>query len=797
MHASGFPSRPKVGHWHSGSFSDRERPVAARMTLRAGGGTRRTLHLQSLIPSAKSLPCAQCDEAPTHNLNSNANNNDSADGRVFQHHLISCAVAKQNHLLHCTEATDTISVNNKVEGTHVIHLSELFLHATDRTCKNSELKAARNYTDDDVKLGPSWDACLEIGSNSFPSQLYTQHSYSVFKGADIHSLLRPFPHHLSQSLEGVRLESCTAAALSIVGVYDGRRLNKIHIYLDGSGGSKKSERQDDSESSPVPTWGFCAIGEDEGGHFLYVGALAGAVIFDPEHPHYIGAEAIDGTVSMAAEMSAMCWSILWTIQSRRNFDTTTFAYWYEYTSVAGIAFQHFQSSSQVMLADYLRNLAILLSNVMSVHHFHVHGHSGHPWNELADKLCDAVGCKHAHKSVDSAHAFANFRFPVAPSSHDVHWMSLAGLASERLVEYPPGLTTDGTLDLKNLEINHYLPAQIIAGHVDAERNSGLSAINTQPVRLRLLGHNALTLKSYRKFTIAFAQIEQKGYHLAGFQESRKQKTGKHYVVDKYTDNRSIACHSCAMPNGSLGCSILISASRPFFYHGRTKVRVTTDDVIVHTSDPRRLIVIITTAVCRFAVASLHAPDQSHDECLTWWRDTTALFSHDLKHIAKIVFIDSNITLPSVWDLREPNHVDKKSMPSNVLNAGIFDELIHSAGLWVPAALPSSWREPDETLSDRLDVYSRSDRGAVDRFLSPFPYGGTQCDCERACCGCRSLRSSICTAFQSNCIVFALSILFLLGVHVDLVFLCKKKGLIYIYIYIYILCSQLFCVLQLE
>jgi hypothetical protein len=32
------------------------------------------------------------------------------------------------------------------------------------------------------------------------------------------------------------------------------------------------------------------------------------------------------------------------------------------------------------------------------------------------------------------------------------------------------------------------------------------------------------------------------------------------------------------------------------------------------------------------------------------------------------------------------------MPSNVLNAGIFDELIHSAGLWVPAALPSSWRE---------------------------------------------------------------------------------------------------------
>ena len=274
-------------------------------------------------------------------------------------------------------------------------------------------------------------------------------------------------------------------------------------------------------------------------------------------------------------------------------------------------------------------------------------------------------------------------------------MSLAGLASERLVEYPPGLTTDGSLDLKNLEINHYLPAQIIAGHVDAERNSGLSAINTQPVRLRLrlLGHNALTLKSYRKFTIAFAQIEQRRLSsgwLPRVARSKKLVSITWLISIPATDQLLVIAVLCRTAPWVVRS--LFRPRAPFFYHGRTKVRVTTDDVIVHTSDPRRLIVIITTAVCRFAVASLHAPDQSHDECLTWWRDTTALFSHDLKHIAKIVFIDSNITLPSVWDLREPNHVDKKSMPSNVLNAGIFDELIHSAGRWVPAALPSSWRE---------------------------------------------------------------------------------------------------------
>ena len=144
-----------------------------------------------------------------------------------------------------------------------------------------------------------------------------------------------------------------------------------------------------------------------------------------------------------------------------------------------------------------------------------------------------------------------------------------------------------------------------------------------------------------------------------------------FLKDKRTGNGTIVIHSAAMPNGTLGCTICISTSRVFFIKGRSKIRIKKEDVVTHTSDPRRLVVIVTTAVCQFAVASLHAPDQTNDNVVKWWADTTDIFQSDVKEMPKIVFMDANITMPEVWALRGFVLDDTKNLPSNSSNSHVF------------------------------------------------------------------------------------------------------------------------------
>lgn len=130
-------------------------------------------------------------------------------------------------------------------------------------------------------------------------------------------------------------------------------------------------------------------------------------------------------------------------------------------------------------------------------------------------------------------------------------------------------------------------------------------------------------------------------------------------------------------------------SRIFFIKGRSKIRIKKDDVVTHTSDPRRLVVIVTTAVCQFAVASLHAPDQTNDNVVKWWADTTDIFQSDLKEMPKTVFMDANITMPEVWALRDFVLDDTKNLPSNSSNSHVFKRWVDDVRLWMPAA--SSWK----------------------------------------------------------------------------------------------------------
>ena len=198
-----------------------------------------------------------------------------------------------------------------------------------------------------------------------------------------------------------------------------------------------------------------------------------------------------------------------------------FCFWYDNTSVAGVAFRFFRASAQACMAQFLCNVAILLSYTNIFDHAHIHGHCGHPWNELADKLCDSIGAAAASPYINSALVCKDFAIPVSPISKGVPWMFLAGIAGSRVAEYPGDLASKGTFDTKSLEINQYIPASTIAKHFDLNRSDSASkhGIATKSAVLHAYCHNALTLRTARKFAIAVGQLEQKGFHLAGFQES--------------------------------------------------------------------------------------------------------------------------------------------------------------------------------------------------------------------------------------------------------------------------------------
>ena len=68
--------------------------------------------------------------------------------------------------------------------------------------------------------------------------------------------------------------------------------------------------------------------------------------------------------------------------------------------------------------------------------------------------------------------------------------------------------------------------------------------------------------------------------------------------------------------------------------------------------PRLLIVMVNCPCGRFAVASLHAHDQSCTNLYEWWSEVIALFAVGINVPLKIC-ADCITTVPEVWDIRKP------------------------------------------------------------------------------------------------------------------------------------------------
>ena len=131
--------------------------------------------------------------------------------------------------------------------------------------------------------------------------------------------------------------------------------------------------------------GFTSIGMYLGQEQC-LGALGGVVQLLPDHRHFVGGDVAN---SATGELIALVWSMLWAIQyaTSRLPEQLRFCFHYDSKYAGGAAFFFNNSIRSSGLVTIITSLWQYLRDIADVTHGHIHSHKGHPWNELADKVC--------------------------------------------------------------------------------------------------------------------------------------------------------------------------------------------------------------------------------------------------------------------------------------------------------------------------------------------------------------------------------------------------------------------------
>ena len=137
-------------------------------------------------------------------------------------------------------------------------------------------------------------------------------------------------------------------------------------------------------------------------------------------------------------------------------------------------------------------------------------------------------------------------------------------------------------------------------------------------------------------------------------------------------------------------------SRPFFKSNKRPIKISNDDVVISHACPRILLVAVKCSAGKFAVVSLHAPDQSSNDCKVWWTSVTELCSQTKLPI--IACGDVNASMPDVWAIRMNILGESRKLPSNIQNAPLVAHFLDKSSLWMPASDTCSWHNGQSAIS---------------------------------------------------------------------------------------------------
>ena len=362
-----------------------------------------------------------------------------------------------------------------------------------------------------------------------------------------------------------------------------------------------------------------------------IGHLGGIVQTSQGDPQYIGAAK---STAFAGELSGMAWGYAVSTALPLGLPIVIHC---DCTAALANALRPTGGEDMVQLSSILSVSSRLAVQCRDIQVRHVKGHSGHPWNEYADRVANQA-IKDASSRCSCPHPLSSIAHC---SPHRLQWACEVACLSFAGPVYPRTIGTTWYIEHAPLPEKPFLD------------NACAQAPPSRPspaVPLSLCQANVLTLqlgKHRLEQTSPRIEFLDKAFFDAGLAVVFAQETRTPGPTIREQSSYFAVASGCA-PRGVLGCEIWLARTVPDGHGG--SIHIDKAGVVVCHSSPRILYITVSSSSLRFAAVSAHAPTSCSPRAALaeFWKELESVFGQFSRPgWPLIVGIDGNAKVGSV------------------------------------------------------------------------------------------------------------------------------------------------------
>ena len=456
----------------------------------------------------------------------------------------------------------------------------------------------------------------------------------------------------------------------------------IDVYTDGS-------------FDVTSSWAYVCVASTSAGRFVL--AWARGVVALPGEDWWIGAaehSALNG------ERSAVFWALSWILGVHSSIPC------FLHCDCIVAAFQAagtFGSPQCDQLAVACRSIAHVLEVLGKLGAGtiqHVKGHSGHPYNELADVL---AGAKDVGVSKIPEH-FQHLSAWVAANVIEWLWLAVASLTnpdSWPVWQHSHFVDSIGnsSLAIGNLTGPDFFGRHQFGRPRESHPNTAMYlSASFVTVNVQSLCEDARSTLPNRVPYVR-AQLDQCGCAVAGLQETRAVATST------VLSDTHIRFTSARDGNGCFGVELWFSRKHSLLWRGSSPVPFEVNDFRVLHWTPRVLIVRYVKGTLRVLFVVCHAPTATHPDREEWWKHFADLLSLTIQGDRVVILgdLNSRLTLPVKGRIGDLLWEEDNPPPDP------FFRVLQLGDLWVPSTYTEchagpghTWVAPGGMSTSRID-----------------------------------------------------------------------------------------------
>ena len=327
---------------------------------------------------------------------------------------------------------------------------------------------------------------------------------------------------------------------------------------------------------------------------------------------------------------------------------------------------------------------------------HVKSHEGQPINEVVDALAKAV----------AKQIFLTPDLPVEVSQvmHNRYfkfsWMTLADSSTIPKPSALAGLfKAEGPFSTNRVDPTWW--------HPTTEQHTADVTVQIQAASANVLtlspGTKVKQLKGLLqqgRISTLQQQFEQVATQIIGLQECRTQMP-----VTRHSPTHWVY-QSGAAPDGSRGCELWLSKSKPYASSVRQQFFFEDSHVHIVARNDRMLFALVQAPHFHCRILVVHAPHKASKDvhCQDWWDQLRTLILRHQHQLPIIVLGDMNARIGSVLS----EAVQQQGAELENTTGQMLHNLMLDCQLWAPSTFPQHHQGPDETWTSSEGIKARLD-----------------------------------------------------------------------------------------